>query len=281
MGSPATAFSGADALTMAFNPPSTVRAPQINYPTYTPLAAPSYTQPVINNAAPNEAEFAIAQQMESQDYQTEALAQTQQAAEAMSEAGLNAYQTAFTAGQAESSEAMQYIGSGVTTSGSALLVLEQTRQQGMQEVQAIQQQGLAQANLNYAQAFQTVDQGRATLLGQQSQFDQAVSGWATQGAANQIQSITQQQGAAAGYNAQNVQGIAQAFNQRAPIPQVNQQNYLAQALAQGGQAFNNFNPLTNAPVPYTYGGGTANANNAAPLQTINGPIVDTTGGAGT
>ena len=70
--------------------------------------------------------------MELQDYTNQADSQIQNAGEQMEMAGYNAYQTAFYAGQARESEALQYTASGVTLQGSPLLVLEQTRQQGLQ-----------------------------------------------------------------------------------------------------------------------------------------------------
>jgi len=289
MGSPATAFSSADALTTALTSSPQVKTPQLNYPFYTPTAAPSYVQPVVNNAAPNESEFAAAQSMESQDYQNQALAQTQQASAALYQSGVNAYQTAFYAGQARETEASQYTSSGVSLQGSPLIVLEQTRQLGLQEVQAIQNQGLAQAQLGYTQATQTEQQGLATLLGQQSQFDTQVSQWGTQAAVNQIQSITQQQGQAAGYNAQNTAGIANAFNQRQPIPQVALNNSLAQGLGQIGGLFGNTQANYNTTAPNQNPSGVPAtpitpiytnlpSNSADPLDPLTGTPVNPFGG---
>jgi hypothetical protein len=277
MTSPASAFGAGSTIGTALNTPaSSVKIPQYSYPTYTPATPPNYVTPVINNVAPNEQEFASAQDMESQDYNNEAIAQVQQAGIAMQQAGLTAYQTAFTAGQAISSEASQYTGAGVTLQGSPMLVLEQTRQQGLQEVNMIQAQGLAQANLGTEQAFQTINSGRSTLLGQQSQFDQQVASWATQGAQNQIQSITQQQGQLAQFTGQNTANIINAYNQRQPIPQVTPNNSLAQSINSLGQLAGNSSRISGVSgaggnnwlsnlLAGNNPGGVSNVNNAQPL----------------
>src|SRR5882724_1406452 len=143
--SPATVFSGAMSAGQLLGNlgGNGVQIPQINYPTYTPAAPPNYVAPHLNYTPPDAQTFFDAEQMQMQDYSNEALSQVQQADQALTEAGLSAYQQAFQTGQFREQQALSYTGAGVTLQGSPLLVLEQTRQQGLQEVQAIQSQGLA------------------------------------------------------------------------------------------------------------------------------------------
>lgn len=251
MGSPAAIFSGSlsGGTALANLGGTDVNVPQVNYPTYVPATPPGYTPPVVNQSAPDATTFYDAQQLELQDYTNQADSQIQNAGLEMQTAGYNAYQTAFNAGQARSSEALQYTASGVTLQGSPLLVLEQTRQQGLQEIQMIEQQGVNQAQLGYQQAFQTVNQGRAVLLGQDIQFGGQVQQWGTQATVNEIQSISQQQQQASQYVGQNTANVINAYSQRQPVYQVNQNNAVAQGLQGLGNVFPNKQPVVSPTIP--------------------------------
>lgn len=63
------------------------------------------------------------------------------------------------------SQKLAFIKSGVSLEGSPLLLLEQTRQFGKEQVQSILSRGQAQAGVLSTQASQAKNQGRAALVG--------------------------------------------------------------------------------------------------------------------
>lgn len=62
-------------------------------------------------------------------------------------------------------QSMQYAGSGVTLEGSPLLVLNETRQLGQEEINAIYNRGKAVMGLGYQKAAQVRNAGRNALFG--------------------------------------------------------------------------------------------------------------------
>ncbi len=67
--------------------------------------------------------------------------------------------------QAAATQTEQYAGSGVTLEGSPLLVLDQTRNLGQQEINQIYKNGQAQLAWGYQDAAQTRNRGRQALFG--------------------------------------------------------------------------------------------------------------------
>ncbi len=58
-----------------------------------------------------------------------------------------------------------FLKAGVTLEGSPLLILEETKEEGEEEVEAIQRRGAAQLTLSQQQAEITRSQGRAAFIG--------------------------------------------------------------------------------------------------------------------
>jgi hypothetical protein len=112
--------------------------------------------------------FGQAQQRQADAIEAAAKAQEMQAQAALEDAQNAATQKATEVRQAHAHQAVAYASSGVTLEGSPLLVLNETLRLGQQEVDALMKRGTAQANLYNQAAFQTRNEGRAALLGQQS-----------------------------------------------------------------------------------------------------------------
>lgn len=62
-------------------------------------------------------------------------------------------------------QSLAFLKNGVTLAGSPLLVLDETMTQGQEEVNAISKSGDAQRTLYNQRAAQTVNSGRAALIG--------------------------------------------------------------------------------------------------------------------
>lgn len=155
----------------------------------------------------------VQQSIEQSQTETQAQSQEQQGWEAMTEAGLAGQQKVNDVNEAMGNQAHAYNSSGVLLEGSPLLVLQQTRAMGSQEIQAIQQQGLAQNQLAIAQAAITRDQGRAQLIGQDSQLSQALQSQSVQ-IAQQATTTAQQ----------NIQQISQMHSQSTNVATAQLQN---------------------------------------------------------
>lgn len=112
--------------------------------------------------------FGQAQQRQADAIEAAAKAQELQAQAALEDAQNAATQKAGDVRRAHGRQAIAYASSGVTLEGSPLLVLNETLRLGQQEVDALMKRGTAQANLYNQAAFQTRNEGRAALLGQQS-----------------------------------------------------------------------------------------------------------------
>lgn len=95
----------------------------------------------------------------------EAALQQRQADIAYEESKVNATNEAFNQTQAVQRQKLAFLSSGVTLEGSPLMVLEQSRQYGQSQVDAILRQGQAQKDLGYEQAKITKNAGRAALIG--------------------------------------------------------------------------------------------------------------------
>lgn len=116
--------------------------------------------------------------------ENQAQAYEQQADFSIQDATNQAQQIAFEALQARENQAQAYNSSGVLLEGTPLAVLEQTRQQGQKQINAVMQQGALTADLLRRNALVTRSQGRAALLGEQND-------WLTQQAQAKIQSVGQ------------------------------------------------------------------------------------------
>lgn len=89
---------------------------------------------------------------------------TKQSQLAMQEAQELAAQKAREIGEFQSYQTALYAKSGVTIEGSPALVLEKTRREGLQEVNAILKRGNSESNLLRAKAFQMQRSGRSAFL---------------------------------------------------------------------------------------------------------------------
>lgn len=87
-----------------------------------------------------------------------------QGKQAMIESQFAAAQKAREVTKFQSMQAMQYASSGVTGQGTPALVMEDTRQQGQQEVDALIQHGQAIQNLYNMKASITAKSGRSSFL---------------------------------------------------------------------------------------------------------------------
>lgn len=95
----------------------------------------------------------------------EASALETQAHLARSEAAAEAERKAIETRKFKARQALAYLKSGVSLIGSPLLLLEETRVEGLRESEAIRKRGAAQSNLYRAQASATRNKGRAALIG--------------------------------------------------------------------------------------------------------------------
>lgn len=132
--------------------------------------------------AQNPAAGAMA--LQGQQTENQAQAYEQQANYATQDATNQAQLIAFQALQARENQAQAYNGSGVQLEGTPLLVLEQTRQQGQAQINAVMQQGAITADQLRRNALTTRLQGRAALLGEQND-------WLTQQAQAKINAVGQ------------------------------------------------------------------------------------------
>lgn len=110
--------------------------------------------------------MAGAQNMQMNAYSTEAQSLTDQANQAMYEAGVEAQQKARDAHKFREDQANTYSASGVQLEGSPMEVLNETRALASQEVDAILKRGKATGDVLRAKAFNTMSEGRASILGQ-------------------------------------------------------------------------------------------------------------------
>jgi hypothetical protein len=96
-------------------------------------------------------------------------AQEEQAGNEMQVAGYNSGLAALEGHLTRENQAEDYNASGVLLQGSPLAQLEQTRQLASAQVSQIQNQGLMQAQLEDTNANQTINSGRAAMLGTMNQ----------------------------------------------------------------------------------------------------------------
>lgn len=94
-----------------------------------------------------------------------------QAKLALSEADMAAQQKAREVKQFREQQALGYSGGGVLLEGTPMKVLNDTRAQGLLEIQAIESRGAAQANMYRMQSSIMQNEGRAQMLGQTMQFN--------------------------------------------------------------------------------------------------------------
>lgn len=125
----------------------------------------------------------------------------EQAGIALQESGVEAQQKARQVNTFQQHQASGYNNSGVMLQGSPMLVMEYTRQQGQQEVDAITRMGQAQADLLNRQSYVVGANMEAQLLGDQSQF-------ITNQAQQQIQANMLSNTALQGGYATRLQGLA-------------------------------------------------------------------------
>jgi hypothetical protein len=123
-----------------------------------------------NTFTPTANPMAGVQSLYQQSVDTEAANLNKQGDLAQSEAGMAALQKARDVKTFRENQANAYSGSGVLLEGSPMLVLENTRRLGQQEVDAIINRGQAMTELYRKNALITANQGRATILGQNIQF---------------------------------------------------------------------------------------------------------------
>jgi hypothetical protein len=95
----------------------------------------------------------------------EAALERQQGNIAMSEAQVNAKNEAFNQTQAVQNQRVAFLANGVTLEGSPAMVLEQSKEYGQSQVDAILRQGAAKKALSDAEATITQNKGRAALIG--------------------------------------------------------------------------------------------------------------------
>ena len=95
----------------------------------------------------------------------EAALERQQGDIAMSEAQVNAKNEAFNQTQAVQNQRVAFLANGVTLEGSPAMVLEQSKEYGQSQVDAILRQGAAKKALSDAEATITQNKGRAALIG--------------------------------------------------------------------------------------------------------------------
>lgn len=95
----------------------------------------------------------------------EAALQRRQAEIALAESKTAAVNEATNQTRAVQRQKLAYLSSGVALEGSPLIVLEDTRKAGQQQVDAILSRGSAQYELGMRQAEITKNKGRAALLG--------------------------------------------------------------------------------------------------------------------
>lgn len=123
----------------------------------------------------NDASFNIGQMLQRQALATDAAAQEQQALIAQSEAHRAAVAKAREGHQHRESQALAYDGSGIMLDGSPMEVLNETVKLSQEEVDALEEQGKAQANLIRSRSAITQNQGLASLLGQTSDYNAAAA----------------------------------------------------------------------------------------------------------
>ena len=97
-------------------------------------------------------------------YSSEAEMMEEQARIAQEEARIEAMQRARDVGKFQQRQASTYLASGVTLEGTPVIVMEETRQQGQAEVDAILRRGAAQARLAEMKAKQHKNAGRNSLI---------------------------------------------------------------------------------------------------------------------
>lgn len=95
----------------------------------------------------------------------EARYQEQQARLLQAEADREARQKAREVSDFQSLQAHRYASSGITLQGTPLIVMEETRRKGQEEVDAIIARGKAQSELMRAKAKQTRSAGRNAMFG--------------------------------------------------------------------------------------------------------------------
>ena len=95
----------------------------------------------------------------------EAALERQQGDIAASEAQVNAKNEAFNQTQAVQNQRVAFLANGVTLEGSPSMVLEQSKEYGQSQVDAILRQGAAKKALAYSEATITQNKGRAALIG--------------------------------------------------------------------------------------------------------------------
>lgn len=94
----------------------------------------------------------------------EAAMQAQQGELAYQEAQVSATNEAFNQTQSVQRQKLAFLSSGVSLEGSPLMVLDQSRQYGQSQVDAILRQGSAQKSLADQEAKITKNKGRAALV---------------------------------------------------------------------------------------------------------------------
>ena len=95
----------------------------------------------------------------------EASLERQQGDIAASEAQVNAKNEAFNQTQAVQNQRVAFLANGVTLEGSPSMVLEQSKEYGQSQVDAILRQGAAKKALAYSEATITQNKGRAGARG--------------------------------------------------------------------------------------------------------------------
>lgn len=124
----------------------------------------------INPYETNMPAFQAAWEMQNEAVGQEAGALQKQADIALQEAGREAQIKARDVKEFREMQALKYSGQGVLLEGSPMIVLEETRKRGQQEINAILRRGAAQADLLRRQALMVQTKGRASLLGEQAGF---------------------------------------------------------------------------------------------------------------
>ena len=95
----------------------------------------------------------------------EAKLQQEQADTALQEAQINAQNEAYNQTQTVQKQRLAFLANGVSLEGSPALVLEQSKEYGQSQVDAILRQGQAKSNLLTAESTITMNKGRTALIG--------------------------------------------------------------------------------------------------------------------
>lgn len=178
----------------------------------------------VNPYDENEAAFRAMTDVAQQAVTLEAQNQDALAEQAVLEAQADAVKTAREANQFRAQQAVDYSNSGVYLPGSpsALLTLNETRKLAEQEVNARISQGNAVATLYRNRGLQGQLQGRASLLGQQMQWNSEKSMYTAKSLQNDMQR-----------DLYNTQGSIFDINQNQNMFETQQKNNLARGLQPG------------------------------------------------